>query len=237
MQITSRAGRPIYCEIDKATAGEHCEIRCDKDSPERLLNDRVVLLCERCAGRYKAKEAVPPFTSYLARDPSDKLTRHHPLPRWARQFTEVIKGCRATNSVNDLSSGKDVLIALGPGLRSLGYEVERSKRDDEQLKRPRGPSGRTVRPDAFHGTLGIWVEIEAGKTGHGLAPQRDVIRASMAEDTRYLVIAMPHSIVRSSGPGQPKKVERCFRDVETFLEDIGASRYCPPLDGILLLGY
>jgi len=70
-----------------------------------------------------------------------------------------------------------------------------------------------------------------------MAVYRDVIRASIDKDTKYLVLAMPHRIFRSSGPGQPKKVERCFREAEGLLEDVGGSRYCPPLDGILLLGY
>jgi hypothetical protein len=86
--------------------------------------------------------------------------------------------------------------------------------------------------DGFHLEHGIVLEVEAGRGAANNADYRDLIRASLMVDARYLVLAM---MLHYGGGGTAIKSYDQSRD---RLDAIYASeRLKLPLDGILLVGY
>ena len=135
-----------------------------------------------------------------------------------------------------------VLLELGTGLRDLGYEVESSKATAGKVRRPvlfgeNGKSTVTYEVDAAHDAHGIVVEVEAGRGARGNAAYRDIIRASLILDARFLVLLMPLTYRISTGTTRATSVP-AYRDARDLLEAVYASRRLPlPFDGVLLVGY
>ena len=86
--------------------------------------------------------------------------------------------------------------------------------------------------DGFHAQHEIVLEVEAGRGAANNADYRDLIRASLMVDARYLVLAM---MLHYAGGGPVIKSYDRSRDK---IDAIYASeRLKLPLDGILLVGY
>lgn len=90
--------------------------------------------------------------------------------------------------------------------------------------------------DAVHDELKVLVEIEAGRGARGNAVYRDLVRASLIVDARFLVLGVMEEYRHQSG-GKPIAV-KSYRDARDQLDAIYASqRLRLPFEGVLLFGY
>jgi len=135
-----------------------------------------------------------------------------------------------------------VLRAIAPALTTAGFEVELGKGAAQRVRRPvlfgeNGQQRVAYEVDAVHDGHGIVVEVEAGRGARGNALYRDLIRASLIVDTRFLVVAMMQEYRISQKNGGVTKVAS-YLDSRAQLEAIYASgRLVLPFDGVLLVGY
>ena len=138
-------------------------------------------------------------------------------------------------------SSDAVLGHIAAPLQGLGYEVETGKAAAQRIRRPvlfgeNGVPSLTYEVDAVHDALGVVVEVEAGRGAQSNAGYRDLIRASLILDARYLALMMPIAYRwKSSG-----KVfsAAAYSDTRAVLDAVYASRRLPlPFDGVLLVGY
>lgn len=134
-----------------------------------------------------------------------------------------------------------VLQRLRPGLEALGYAVERGKRKNQKVLRPVlfGESGEprvTYEVDAFHEDLGIVIEVEAGRGALGNAIYRDIVRAALIVDARYLVLGvMKEYRYKSSGRAVSSASYEAARN--QFDAIYASGRLNLPYEGVLLFGY
>lgn len=124
-------------------------------------------------------------------------------PAWAESLIEAVSHQRAeidTAPVRDADSDRltsdFVLARLRASMEELGHEVESGKSTGQKITRPVlfGDDGRpevSYDIDAFHNSLGIAVEVEAGRGSNGNADCRDIVRTSLLLDARYFVLFMP----------------------------------------------
>lgn len=181
-----------------------------------------------------AASLYPSWFYYPAREPP---------PGWARDFVKVVAAARDTIDTNEnrgLTSDK-ALLALEPGLRSLGYEVEASKSRRDRIRRPvlfgqNGAEVLTWEVDAVHDELGVVVEVEAGRGARSNAVYRDLIRTSLIVNVKYLALGVQLAY-RHDADGRSVTVHS-FLDTKSLLDAIYASgRLHLPFEGILLFGY
>lgn len=134
-----------------------------------------------------------------------------------------------------------VLQELRPGLEQLGYRVESGKHKHERIALPvlfgdQGDARVRYEVDAVHDELGVLVEVEAGRGARGNAVYRDLVRASLIADARYLALGVMDEYRHQSG-GREVTV-RSYDDAKNVLDAIYASqRLRLPFNGILLFGY
>lgn len=134
-----------------------------------------------------------------------------------------------------------VLRELSAGLLSLGFEVEVGRQRVDRIRRPvlYGNGGQervSYEIDAWHETLGIAVEVEAGRAMMGNAVYRDLIRTSLIVGARFLVLAVMAEYRYASGQRQQRSAD--FQSAEAQLEAIYSSgRLKLPFEGVLLVGY
>src|SRR3954452_22168681 len=74
-------------------------------------------------------------------------------------------------------------------------QVKGGRKAEDKLRRPAlfgefGSEERTYEVDAFHGELGIALEIEASRGAQGNAIYRDLIQTSLLIDARFLALAV-----------------------------------------------
>jgi hypothetical protein len=164
-------------------------------------------------------------------------------PQWALDFVRVVAAARNeidTRQDHRLTSDQ-ALLALEPGLRALGYEVEASKSRRDRIRRPvlfgeNGVEILTWEVDAVHDALGVVVEVEAGRGARSNAVYRDLIRTSLIVNVKYLALGVQIAY-RHDADGRPVVVHS-FAETRSLLEAIYASgRLQLPFEGILLFGY
>ncbi len=160
-------------------------------------------------------------------------------PGWVEPIVDVFAAARAQIDSN-LSVGVSsdaALAALRPGLVCLGFDIEAGKTKAGRIRRPVlfGESGKPLvayEVDGFHPDEGIVLEVEAGRGAANNADYRDLIRASLMVDARFLVLAMM-SYYRTGA-----SVVKSYDSARDRIDAIYASeRLKLPLDGILLVGY
>lgn len=166
-------------------------------------------------------------------------------PSWVVPLVEVVRSreddVRTDRLTGPLTSDA-VLAALAPGLQGLGYTVETGKTAAGKVRRPvlfgdNGTATVTYEVDGAHDDLGIVLEVEAGRGARGNAAYRDVIRASLILDVRFLVLMMPMVYRINMASGRQTQVN-AYRDARDMLEAIYASRRLPlPFEGVLVIGY
>ena len=91
-----------------------------------------------------------------------------------------------------------VLAVLCGDLISLGFEVERGKRQTQKIKRPvffgeNGVPTVQYEIDGFHRDWKCGIEVEAGRAWMGNAVYRDLILASVMVDVEYFCLAVPNA--------------------------------------------
>lgn len=131
----------------------------------------------------------------------------------------------------------DVLRAIGPGLTTFGFVVETGKSAAEKIERPvlYGENGDVkvkYEIDGWHPIHGVALEVEAGRGAANNADYRDIVRASLLLDARFLCLVMP--IEYRSG----KSRWRAYASTNAQLDAIYASRRLQlPFEAVLLIGY
>jgi hypothetical protein len=156
-------------------------------------------------------------------------------PEWVGTFVHVVAAVEASISTpaGKTLKSNEVLEKLCPGLQALGFEVEVGRTADQKVMRPVlfGQNGKPQvqqEVDGFHDELGVVLEVEAGQTRDNNSDLRDIIRASLIVDARFLALVVP--ITYRSGEVYTKSVE--------LLDAIySSSRLKLPLEGLLLVGY
>jgi hypothetical protein len=164
-------------------------------------------------------------------------------PIWVSDFIKVISIHSDeidSRVVENLTSDR-VLSYIADDLASIGYQVETGKKAIQKIRRPvlfgeEGVEKVSYEIDAFHDSLGIAVEVEAGRGARGNAVYRDLIRTSLIVGAKYLVLGvMIEYRHQSSGRGV---TVRSFEDAQSLIEAIFSSgRLGLPFEGILLVGY
>lgn len=129
------------------------------------------------------------------------------------------------------------LAALRPELVRQGFEVEDGKTKAGTIRRPVlfGEVGRPVvayEVDGFHPQHEIVLEVEAGRGAANNADYRDLIRASLMVDARFLVLAM--MLHYAAGRSAIKSYDQARDRIDAIY---ASERLKLPLDGILLVGY
>jgi hypothetical protein len=174
----------------------------------------------------------------------DYFPRNVRPPEWVEPLVAHVYAVEERISTVEQSTGlhsDDVLRELAPGLKQLGYAVEASRSEADRIRRPVlfGSNGRaevSYDIDAFHDEFGIVVEVEAGRAASNNATYRDIIRASLILDAKYLVLLLPVAY-RFNNRGQLASVGAFTRGLD-LLSALYASQRLPlPLRGVLLVGY
>jgi len=135
-----------------------------------------------------AKPPYPNWRFYPSRDPA---------PDWVADLVGAFaKASGAIDSrVHTGVSSDQVLAAVRPALVANGYLIEAGKTKADKITRPvlYGENGRTqVAYDVggFQPEHQVVLEVEAGRGAANNADYRDIIRASLMVDARYLALAM-----------------------------------------------
>jgi len=134
-------------------------------------------------------------------------------------------------------SSDQVLAAVRSGIETDGYRVETGKTTTRKITRPvlfgeNGKAEVAYDVDGFHPDHGVVLEVEAGRGAANNADYRDIIRASLMVDARYLALAM---MLDYRGGNQKL---RSYEQTRARVDAIYASdRLRLPLDGLLLIGY
>jgi hypothetical protein len=168
---------------------------------------------------------------------------HDQPPDWAVEFVAAVASCRTSiesRSIGSLTSDK-VLSCLRPALVGLGYQVESGKHTGERIRRPvlfgdQGVERVAYEVDAIHDSLGILVEVEAGRGARGNAVYRDLVRSSLIVGARFLALGVMQEYRHLSG-GKQVSVSS-YREAKDQIDAIYASgRLGLPFEGVLLFGY
>lgn len=167
--------------------------------------------------------------------------RRSPAPEWVNEFLVSIATHEddISSATHDKMESDEVVAAIRGTLVLSGWQVEVGKRKEQKIHRPVlfGDNG-TVRVkqeiDGWHPDIGIVLEVESGRGWQGNAVYRDLVRASLIADARYLVLG-----VRSRYKyGANDTVQNDFERTRELLDSIYASqRLGLPFEGILLFGW
>lgn len=134
-------------------------------------------------------------------------------------------------------SSDQVLAAVRASIEAEGYLVETGKTKTGKITRPvlfgeNGKAQVAYDVDGFHPDHRVVLEVEAGRGAANNADYRDIIRASLMVDARYLALAM---MLDYRGGNQKLK---SYEQTRARVDAIYASdRLRLPLDGLLLIGY
>jgi hypothetical protein len=174
----------------------------------------------------------------------DYFPRNVHAPTWVDLFIATIRAAESSISTVEHKTGLDsngVLQHIAPGLQQLGFVVETSRKASDRIRRPvlfgsNGQAEVSYDIDAFHDGQGIVVEVEAGRGARGNATYRDIIRASLILDARYLALLLPVAYRHISG-GRNVTV-RAYKECSDLLSAVYTSqRLALPFAGVMLVGY
>jgi len=143
------------------------------------------------------------------------------------------------NNIDNIDSSKyhydsdTVLSFLATDLESIGYRVERSKKETDKIKMPvlygeNGSISLSFDADAYNDKYRIVIEVEAGRAVTNYQFLKDFFEACCMSEAEYLCIAIRLHYRNSED----------YRKVCEFFNAIYASeRFMVPLKGILIIGY
>ena len=164
-------------------------------------------------------------------------------PSWVENFIRVVSTHRDEIDsivVENLTSDR-VLSYIADDLAGLGYQVETGKKAIQKIRRPvlfgeEGAEKVSYEIDAFHDSIGIAVEMEAGRGARGNAVYRDLIRTSLIVGAKYLVLGVMIDY-RHQSSGKEVTVHS-YDEARSLVEAIFSSgRLGLPFEGVLLVGY
>lgn len=132
-----------------------------------------------------------------------------------------------------------VLAVVRPHLEEIGFEVETGKGTSEKLERPvlfglNGKAAKSFHVDAFQGSTGTVIEVEAGRAVVNHQFLKDLFEACAMQDAEYLVIA----VMNGYQPPSAKQPAPDFLTVTNFIDTLYASgRLDLPLRAVMVVGY
>lgn len=160
--------------------------------------------------------------------------KNSPLDPVSRKVVEAFDGVSSEiDSETHQRKSDDVLMIVRPGLESIGFRVEKSKRTEDLVLVPVlfGKNGRmekSFEADGYLQSAGYVIEIEAGRGVVNYQFLKDFFEACTMVSVDKLCIA-----VRNTYKGS-----KDFEKVCTFFEVLYSSgRLSIPLSGILVIGY
>lgn len=121
----------------------------------------------------------------------------------------------------------------------MGFTVEKGKKAIDKIPRPvlfgeQRTVAVTMEVDAFDDARGIALEVEAGRAWNGNAVYRDIVRASLLLDARFLVLLVPTAYM----PPSVKRPIPAYEYTRALLDAIYSSdRLNLPFEGVILVGY
>lgn len=130
-------------------------------------------------------------------------------------------------------SSDEVLKIVRPELEKLGFDIEKSKRNEDKILVPvlfgvNGSLEKYFEADGINRNHSTVIEVEAGRAVINYQFLKDIFQASMMNGIDFLVISV-RNIYRSA---------KDFNKVKAFLDALYASnRLQLPLKGILVIGY
>ncbi len=162
-----------------------------------------------------------------------------PAPDWVEDVLGCFREVRHAIDSREQSgvSSDSVLAHIRPTLEGVGFLVERGKTVAEKITRPVlfGDDGKAVVAydvDAFHSGHGVVLEVEAGRGAANNADYRDLVRASLMVDAKFLILAM--MLEYRSGAQTWRSYERTRDRIDAIY---ASDRLRLPLEGLLLIGY
>jgi hypothetical protein len=163
------------------------------------------------------------------------------IPDWGRDLLAAVGDVKRTinSETHKRLESDEVVAAIRPGLEALGWAIESGKRSVQKIVRPTlfGDDGNIrvkQEIDGWHPTHRAVLEVESGRAQQGNAVYRDLVRASLVVDVRYLVLG-----VRTRYEFGAKKVaQNDFTRTRDLLDSIYASGQLRlPFEGLLLFGW
>lgn len=153
------------------------------------------------------------------------------------KLLQIIKIFEEVSSDIDSSAKKlssnEVLRCLRPKLEGICFTVEGGKKTSQKVNVPVlfGKNGKLEKyfdADAYSGSEGIVIEIEAGRAVINYQFLKDLFQACVMKDVKFLVIAVRNIYRRNND----------FQTISYFFDALYSSqRMQLPLKGILLMGY
>ena len=138
------------------------------------------------------------------------------------------------NDTNELRlSSDEVLHILEPGLKEIGFKVEKSKKAIDKVRIPvlfgdQGNEQLAFEADAYNEKSKVVIEVEAGRAVTNYQFLKDLFQASMMVETDYLVLAVRVSYSNRND----------YEVIHKFLDSIYLTNKIKlDLKGILLIGY
>ncbi|GAB4509278.1 MAG: hypothetical protein Tsb004_09760 [Allomuricauda sp.] len=130
-------------------------------------------------------------------------------------------------------SSNDVLEIVRNDLESIGFTIEKSKKQDDKIRVPvlfglNNKIDKFFDADGISDDLSIVLEVEAGRAYRNNQFLKDIFQACMMPSVEYLILA-----VRNTYAGTDD-----FQSIFAFLETLYVNgRLQLPLKGIVLIGY
>lgn len=130
-------------------------------------------------------------------------------------------------------SSNEVLEIVASDLESIGFFIEKGKKQDGKIKVPvlfglNNKIDKCFNADGISKDYKIVLEVEAGRAFRNNQFLKDIFQACMMPTVEYLILA-----VRNTYSGTDD-----FKDIFIFLETLYISnRLKLPLKGIVLIGY
>ncbi|MDQ0197096.1 hypothetical protein [Neobacillus ginsengisoli] len=151
------------------------------------------------------------------------------------------KHSETIKSPERMLSSNDVLRVIKEDLEILHYKVESGKGNMVRVPVLYGKNGaleKSFNADAFNESLGIVIEVEAGRAVDNNQFLKDLFQACMMDGVSYLVIAVRNFYRTKANNSKGYKEDKDFEDINLFFETLYASaRLDLPLSGILIIGY
>ena len=159
---------------------------------------------------------------------------HHLCASVVAVFEEHEKDITSDEHTLDSNS---VLFKVASDLESLGFDVERGKKEHQKVSVPVlfGRNGRVEKSfdvDAWHKQERFVLEVEAGRATINHQFLKDLFEACLMHEVDYFCVAV-RNIYMAANIKNPD-----FERVITFFETLYASRRLQlPLKGVMVLGY
>jgi hypothetical protein len=166
-----------------------------------------------------------------------------PPPPFVREVVEVFRRAETTISTSALKKGlvsDEVLAAVGPALRDLGFEIELGKGSNERIERPvfygeNGVPQLRYLIDAYHSGWRCGLEVEAARAWMGNAVYRDIVQALVMVEVDHLILSVPNGYRFRSN--KRETVSKDYDNTVAVARAVWGHRRVQMPYGLTVLGY